>query len=177
VVSLAVLYLLFYESIISGVASILGRDETLTGRTEIWRPLIDFASQNPVLGVGYGGFYAPGDRQLEQYFGREFILAQAHNGYLAVYVELGICGILLVGVFLLAYCGKVGRELSRSFEWGVLGICFLPILILYNYTEVGFLYGNLVWSTIVFLSVIFSASRLPAREESTINLSEKDTAW
>ena len=170
------LYLLFYESIISVVASTLGREENLTGRTDIWRPLLEFASLNPIFGVGYGGFYAPENWELVQYFSNQFILAQAHSGYLAVYVELGVVGLILLVVFLLAYCGKVRRELSHSFEWGLLGICLLPMSILYNYTEVGFLQssGNYLWATIVFLTVAFSESRLHAWGESTINLLEKD---
>ena len=162
VLSLIVLYLLFYESIISVVTSILGREENLTGRTDIWRPLIDFASLNPIFGVGYGGFYAPGNWELEHYFSKQFILAQAHSGYLAVYVELGIVGLMLLGVFILGYCGKVQRELSHSFEWAVLGICLLLMSLFYNYTEVGFVQsGNFLWSAMVFLMVVFSASSIP----------------
>ena len=115
------LFLLFYESILSVVTAILGRDETLTGRTDIWRTLIDFASLNPILGVGYGGFYAPGNLELEHYFGKEFILAQAHSGYLAVYVELGILGLILLGVFFLAYCGKVQKGIKSFIRVGGFG--------------------------------------------------------
>ncbi len=164
--SLTLMYLLFYDSVVSIVAPLFGRDETLTDRVTIWRPLLDFASLNPVLGVGYGGFYAPGNRELEELFTPQFILAQAHNGYLAVYVELGIGGIVLLAVFLLAYCGRVRRELDHAFEWGVFGICFLPMSLLYNNTEASFLQGGYLWSTLVFLTVVFSAPSLHRTENS-----------
>jgi exopolysaccharide production protein ExoQ len=166
VVSLALMYWLFYDLLLPMVTSILGREDTLTGRTDIWRPLLDFASHNPILGVGYGGFWAPGNMELEEHFSSQFILAQAHNGYLAVYVELGLVGILLLAAFLLAYCGKVRRCIDYAFDWGVYGICLLPMSMLYNYSEVGFLQSpNYLWSTILFLTVVFSASKLNGTDD------------
>lgn len=167
VISLSLMYILLYDSIVRIGTSILQRDETLTGRTDIWRPLLDFASHNPILGVGYGGFWAPGNRELEEQFSAQFILAQAHNGYLAIYVELGIVGILLLTMFLLAYCGRVRRELTYAFEWGVYGICLLPMSLLYNNSEVSFLQSpNYLWSTMIFLMIVFSAPCLHTKGKS-----------
>jgi O-antigen ligase len=162
--SLVLTYALFYHSILPVIAPIFGRDETLTSRTDIWRPLLAFASRSPILGVGYGGFYEPGNAELVAVVGPRFIMAQAHNGYLAVYIELGIVGLILLGTFLLAYCGRVRRELDHSFEWGVYGICLLPMSLLYNNSEVSFLQSpNYLWSTMVFLTIVFSAPSLPAK--------------
>jgi O-antigen ligase len=158
------IFLLFGDSLMAIAISTFGRDETLTTRVNIWRPLLDFASRNPVFGVGYGGFWAPGNVELEELFSPQFILAQAHNGYLAVYVELGIVGIALLALFLLAYCGRVRREVIYAFEWGVFGICLLPMSLLFNYTEVSFLQSqNYLWSTIVFLTIVFSEPCLHAK--------------
>jgi exopolysaccharide production protein ExoQ len=158
------MYLIFSDSLMRIAISTFGRDETLTGRTDIWRPLLDFASRNPVFGVGYGGFWAPGNVELEELFTSKFVLGQAHNGYLAVYVELGIVGIALLALFLLAYCGRVRRELIYAFEWGVFGICLLPMSLLYNYSEVSFLQAqNYLWATIVFLAIVFSEPCLHAK--------------
>jgi exopolysaccharide production protein ExoQ len=160
-ISSVLIFILLYDSVIQMVTSILGRDITLTGRTDIWRPLFDYASRNPIFGVGYGGFFAPDNNALEHEFGAQFIITQAHNGYLAIYVELGIIGILMLGLFLLNYCGKARREFNHSFEWGVYGICFLFMALLYNNSEIGFLQSqSYLWSTMVFLTVVFSTSRL-----------------
>jgi O-antigen ligase len=158
------MYLLFADSLMRVAISTFGRDETLTSRTDIWRALLDFASRNPVFGVGYGGFWAPGNVKLEEHFGSQFILAQAHSGYLAVYVELGTVGIALLALFLLAYCGRVRRELIYAFDWGVFGICLMPMSLLYNYSEASFLQSqNYLWSTIVFLTIVFSEPCLHAK--------------
>ncbi len=164
-VSLALMYWLCYDSVVSIVAPVFGREETLTGRTDIWPLLFDFASRNPLLGVGYGGFWAPGDRELEEVFSSQFILAQAHNGYLAVYVELGIVGIALLAVFLLAYCGRVRREMNHAFEWGIYGICVLLMSLLYNNSEISFIQSSSYpWATMVFLMVVFSEPPLRMTE-------------
>jgi exopolysaccharide production protein ExoQ len=163
-ISLTMMYMLLYDSIIRIVTSIVQRDETLTGRTDIWRPLLAFASHNPLFGVGYGGFWAPGNRELEELFSYNFILNQAHNGYLAIYVELGFVGIAVLIVFLLAYCGRVRRHLNYSFEWGAYGICLLPMALIYNNSEVSFLQSSsYLWCTMVFLTIVFSAPCLHTR--------------
>ncbi len=165
-VSLVLMYLLFYDSIMQIIAPALGRDETLTGRTDMWGPIIEFASRNPLFGVGYGGLWAPGNWELEAIFTPHFILANAHNGYLAIYVELGVVGLILLGLFLLAYCGRVRNGIKHSLDWGIFGICLLPMAMLQNYSEVSFFQSpNYLWSMMVFLTVVFSAPNLPTKEE------------
>jgi exopolysaccharide production protein ExoQ len=159
-ISLTTIYLLFYDSFLRIVAPLLGRDETLTSRTETWRPLLDFASHSPILGVGYGGFYEPGNAELVAAVGPRFILAQVHSGYLAIYIELGIVGIIVLAAFLLSYCGRARAELPHSFDWGVYAICLLPMSLLYNISEVSFLGSSTyLWSTIVLVTIVLSGWR------------------
>jgi exopolysaccharide production protein ExoQ len=168
-VSVVFIYWVLHESVVEMIAPIFSRDETFTGRTDIWRLLLEFASRNPILGTGYGGFWAPGNRELEREFTSQFILTNAHNGYLAVYTELGIVGLVLLAGFLLAYCGIVRRELNHSFEWGVYGICLLPMSLLCNISETSFLQSpNYLWSTLVFLTVVFSAPILWPTESDSV---------
>jgi exopolysaccharide production protein ExoQ len=163
------LYLVLYDSIVEMSASIFERDQTLTGRLDYWRPLMDFASHSPIFGVGYGGFWAPGNPELEELFTSQFILANAHNGYLAVYVELGIFGIVLLALFVLEYCGKVGRELDHEPHWAVFGICFLIMSLLYNNTETGFLQaGTYFWTLMVFLAIHCTRQSLPTSNQNSI---------
>lgn len=164
--SSVLIFFVFYESVVTFIAPVFGRDETLTGRVDIWRPVLDFASRSPIFGVGYGGFWAPGNTRLEEIFSPLFILANAHNGYLAVYLELGILGLTVLGAFILAYCGIVRRKIETSLEWGVFGICLLLMLVIRNYTEVGFLSSaDYLWSITVFSSIVFSEAPLHAKME------------
>ena len=74
-----------------------------TGRVEIWIPLIDFASDNPFTGSGYGSFWNIGDeREPIKGYAKGWVTGQAsgHNGFLDVLVQVGLPGLFLV---LLAY--------------------------------------------------------------------------
>lgn len=70
-----------------------GRDESLSGRDELWIKVWQEANKNPILGVGYGAFWTEGK-------GRELVQTwnprQSHNAFLDVFVELGIAGVLMV---------------------------------------------------------------------------------
>lgn len=149
---LPLIYLLFSAILLPTVLSILGRDESLTGRAEIWRSVLDVASRNPLFGTGYGGFWGLGD-EISSTHG----VKQAHNGYLGVYLEVGIVGIVLLFAFLMEFCGKVRRELNHVFDWAVFGVCFLLMTLLYNYTEGSFLTISYLWTAMVFVTVVFSA--------------------
>lgn len=150
-VGLILAWWLFSQTLLPVVSSSLGRDETLTGRTEYWDVLLTLASQNPLLGLGYGGFYG-----LEEVGDS---LSQAHNGYLAVYVELGAAGMLLLAAFLLSLCGKIQNVMEYSVAWATYGICVLLISLLFNYSEACFFQsGNFVWTYMVLVAVVFSTS-------------------
>jgi len=155
VLALPLLYLVFSATVLPTVFSILGRDETLTGRTQIWDLALDIASANPLLGFGYGSFWG-----LETEISSTFGVKQAHNGYIGVYVEVGIVGILVLFLFLMEFCGKVKRGINHTFEWSVFGICFLLMVLLWNYSEDTFFKTSLLWSYMVYLSIVLSAARL-----------------
>lgn len=147
--------LLLHGTAVGIAAWAFGRDETLTDRTAIWDVLLEVASNNAILGVGYGGFWG-----LSADIYTKVLVGQGHNGYLDVYLELGVVGIILLAVFLLAFCGRVQREISHSFDWGVFGICILFMALLYNQSESSFLQTGFLWTNMVLLSVAFSEPRL-----------------
>ncbi|MEH1970254.1 O-antigen ligase family protein [Nostoc sp.] len=79
----------------------LGKDATLTGRTEIWPLVIDRIWKHPWLGYGYGGFWQGWDGE-SAYIWRivGWVPSHPHNGYLALCLDLGLLGL---GLFLLGY--------------------------------------------------------------------------
>jgi O-antigen ligase len=109
------------------ITSSLGRDSTLTGRTENWATLLPVALTKPVLGHGLGGFWT------SENLGKFYF--PAHNGYLEVLLILGFVGLLLFSMFLISSARKAQNQLTREYEWGVLWICWLTMALLYNITE------------------------------------------
>lgn len=115
-------------ALLGKISPLLGRDETLTGRTEIWKGLIKIIEQEPILGAGFGGFWTNERMEIHN-------IDEAHNGYLDVLLELGCPGILLLSMFLLHCCKRAQREMIHNFNWGLLWICYLVMSVIHNITE------------------------------------------
>jgi O-antigen ligase len=108
--------------------STLGRDETLTGRTEIWADLLPIAMQRPIGGSGFGGFWTYSTREIHT-------ISEGHNGYLDILLDLGFVGLLLFSIFIFSCCKKAQKVLTYDHDWGSLCICFLLMALLFNITE------------------------------------------
>ena len=82
----------------------------------LWTRLLGLHT-NPILGTGFESFWL-GERpeQLEGIF--FFIPNEAHNGYLEIYLNLGLIGLfILIGLFVATFW-KIRLDLFRNFEWG-----------------------------------------------------------
>lgn len=83
------------------LAPLLGRDTTLSGRTDIWQHVWPFILERPLLGWGYGAFWRGIQGEAFRVVAAvHFIVIHAHNGFLEIWLELGLAGIAL---FLLSY--------------------------------------------------------------------------
>jgi len=109
--------------------ALVGRDMTLTGRTDIWRIVLDAVWQKPLLGFGYA---AATD------FIRPLLVAEigsaaidAHNGYLNVLLGTGIAGLaaLVFGIssVIVRGIGRVKMSAGRQTNCFMLLLSF-PIL-------------------------------------------------
>lgn len=118
----------FYGGLAVGnVASIFSRDETLTGRTDIWAYLIPYATAYPLLGHGFGGFWTDVHRAATS--------SHAHNGYLDIILNIGFIGLILFSIYLLNCCRRAHKLLIHDFRQGSLWICILFMIIVHNIAE------------------------------------------
>jgi exopolysaccharide production protein ExoQ len=77
--------------------ALLGKDVTLTGRTDIWSAVLDAILKRPLLGYGYQAFWL--GLEGESYhviLAVSWMLAQAQSGFLDVVLELGVAGLAIV---------------------------------------------------------------------------------
>jgi exopolysaccharide production protein ExoQ len=142
----------------ASIASAVGRDPTFTDRTLLWSYLRQM-NINPVVGTGYESFWL-GDR-LDQLW-REFAFRpnQAHNGYLEVYLNLGIVGVALMAIFLLASYRKICKNLDSNELQASLFLAVWAVLPIYNFTTSDFGKGELMW-----LTFLLGAIGVPRRAE------------
>lgn len=149
--------LLFGESVGLAITPMLGRDQSFTGRTQMWDMCLKAAAEHPFWGAGYGGYFGtPGNEFFEEHG-----VVQGHNGLLDVYVELGIVGIILVVGFHLSLYSRFRRQFGRNFDWAVFAICLLVMSLLTNFSESVFLNSQgYIWNITILLSVVLSLPRL-----------------
>jgi exopolysaccharide production protein ExoQ len=155
-----------YGNVVKG----LGRNLTLTDRTDVWQAVLKL-QDNPIFGMGFESFWL--GKRLEalwtQFFWHPL---QAHNGYIETYLNLGWIGIvLLIGQFVGTF-QKVQRELVTRFEFGRLRLAFLLAIILYNYTEAAFATVSFVWTMFFLIAVDYPSVRQP-RSRSVRDQSER----
>jgi O-antigen ligase len=159
------------ESVLPAVSSVLGRDETLTGRIDVWRLGLEIGARHPILGTGFGSFWGFENNEIRRHFAVGFT---GHNGLLDVYIETGVAGVLVLSGFLWSFYRRFRREFNRDFDWAVFGISFLVISVLCNFTESLFLKSSsLLWNFTIFLTIVFSAPYLDAKRNSLSSVGDE----
>ena len=87
------------------IYSLLDKDATLTGRTELWPYVMDYIYQRPLLGWGFTAFWTPFNPPAEEIMSAVgFPLNEAHNGLLQLLLDVGIVG---TAVFLFLWMRNV----------------------------------------------------------------------
>jgi exopolysaccharide production protein ExoQ len=156
----ACLYLVleFFFGIQDLVTGALGRDPTLTGRTDVWEAVMAFKT-NPLLGTGYESFWL-GDRLHRLWVLHPWRPTQAHNGFLEVYLNLGLVGLTLLGIFFVASYLRIWRIWRMtSIDFVSLSLAMWIVMLLYNVTEAAFK-GNVLWSMFLLGSIVVPGSNL-----------------
>jgi exopolysaccharide production protein ExoQ len=143
------------------MAQAVGKDPTLTDRTKIWAFVLGMHT-NPLIGTGYQSFWL-GPR-LEYFWMHAGLghLNEAHNGYLEVYLELGLLGVFILIGFLIAAYQIICRRLTSSFDLAVLGMATWMALVFYNMSEAAFETG-LMW-----MMLLLTAVALPKRSTERV---------
>ena len=139
------LYLILaYGFDLSGdLAGAVGKDPTLTDRTKIWGILLSMHT-NPLVGTGYESFWL-GPR-LEWFWQRGLgRINEAHNGFLEVYLQMGLIGLFLLIGFLIASYQTICRRLRPFSSLASLTMALWITMLFYSVTEAGFRSG-LMWS-------------------------------
>lgn len=136
----------------------LGKDPTLTGRTQIWESLLRLSDQRPWLGYGYKAFWGP-DSIPNQIVKKEtnWDVPSAHNGWLDLLVQLGWVGVILFGSCLAAtfFCALFRFARVRDGYFSVLALCIFSFLILSE----SFILGQ---NNLIFVLFICAMARLTA---------------
>ena len=145
----------------AGIVSAMGKDPTLTGRTEVWQIVIPM-NPNPLLGAGFESFWlGPRLKHLWNIF--VWKPNEAHNGYIELYLNLGWVGLaLLAAIIVTGYRRNVGI-LRKDPELGSLKLAYLVAVLVYSMAEAGFRMFSPIWLAFLFSTVTIAT---PKRREA-----------
>jgi exopolysaccharide production protein ExoQ len=128
----------------------LGKDPSLTGRTDIWALVLEWSAKKPLLGYGYAVFWSePSIPDMWIDKDLKWDVPNAHNGWLDLLVQLGWTGVLIfAALFVAALLAALGRLGSlRDGGWAAL---YLAVFAIATYSESFILARNsLPWAMAV----------------------------
>jgi exopolysaccharide production protein ExoQ len=154
------------------ISKALGRGTTLTGRTDLWAELLKLHT-NPIFGTGFESFWL-GDRveRLGEIF--RWHPNEAHNGYLDIYLTLGLIGLFILGGLLIATFWKTRFELLQNLQWGRYRLGFLTAVIVFNCTEAAIKPFHPAWFVFYIIALEYPRAHLtPAGSSVAVGISEE----
>jgi O-antigen ligase len=157
---------------------LIGKDDTFTGRTQIWAAVLRQIAQRPVTGYGFGAVWDSTSRWgplpwISKQQG--FVIHEAHNSWLGVWLELGYVGLIAWGLLFAAVWVRAILALyTRPSAYFTMP--FLTVFSLHTFTESAVLVQNdLIWLIFAAVAVKLAARDAPppaTRPRSSVGVRE-----
>jgi O-antigen ligase len=155
---IAACFCVLFLGVGGGALSAIGRNSTLTGRTEVWQTVLPFVA-NAWVGAGYENFWI-GQRLQNIARAVGAGLNQAHNGYIEIYLNIGYVGIILLGGIICTGYRNIMQGLRRDPDVSRLKLALFLIALVYNFTEAAFKMMSPVWMLFLLAAIAAPTSRL-----------------
>ena len=141
----------------------VGKDATLTGRTQLWSVAADVSQEHPIFGVGYSAFWAAPEfayeRLLTQHAGATTSVS-FHNFIMEILVGCGWLGVLSILAILLTSWSRLRIYLARyQSVSAALGLTILAAVVITSLLGPSFYRGH------EFMIVLIIAITVSAQED------------
>jgi len=146
----------------------MGRDPTLTDRTEVWGVLLAQA-QSPLLGTGFESYWL-GPRLARIWSIYWWRPNEAHNGYLEIYLNLGWVGLILLLVVIVGGYRTVFEAWRKNDPTGSFWLALFYVGLVYNFTEAAYFRMNAP----AWIFILVAITRIPAITYRKAKWSEED---
>ena len=150
----------------------LGKDPTLTGRTDIWGYVIPDIYRRPFLGWGYAAFWSTENPEAWKIADAlHWFAPQAHNGVLEILLSVGLIG----AVFFLYLWGRTVRlslKCMRTSEsaMAITCLCICAGAVLVGVSETVLLYPGPITSIFVITGLYCERAISTARRRTSRRL-------
>jgi len=142
-----------FVPVFAPILSALGRDTTLTGRTELWQG-VRSSNVNPWIGAGFWNFWNTRTGMgISKALGGddERLTPSAHNGFLEVFIDGGLIGVAAASLLVLSATGQILRALPRR-DFQIARFIILVVTLVSNLAESYFARPSALWfSTVLVL--------------------------
>ncbi|MDR7145328.1 O-antigen ligase [Rhizobium sp. BE258] len=149
------------------ILGVFGKDTTLTGRTYLWQRGFEIAHEQPILGIGYQGFWVQGFSRPEVLWQQFYITSRTgfhfHNTYIETMVELGYVGLFLLSTIVVGtFAGYIYRLLTATRRDDLVLFGITALFLARSFVEVDFLNQYTIGTFLVFYAAGMLAK--PQRE-------------
>ncbi|MGF1607981.1 MAG: O-antigen ligase family protein [Kiloniellales bacterium] len=156
---------LYINWTIEDIGILIFDDLTFTSRTMVWEYVIRSIEERPLLGHGYGSFWKTADGLAnrlgaEKGSGWAQTVGSAHNGYLNVWLETGLIGLLLCVTTMVIVFRRILMVMKQPAElpqdrWVYATLLSITVFLYLHATMESSLYMAHSGSTILFFMVAY----------------------
>jgi O-antigen ligase len=146
-----------YDDVVVSGSAAVGRDSTLSGRSDLWPEVVDAIGERPVAGTGIGGVWLrPNESPTREILDTlppslRDAAVYAHSGYLDVALQVGLLGGIILAVLVSrAVFRSVRLILYGETKYYSLPFVALILVLLANVTE-SRVFNDQAW--VVFVAV------------------------
>ena len=137
---------IYYSNFGSWFQNFTGKNISLSGRIDIWKYSLEMIRLKPILGYGYRGIWSNNTlfENSKNNLGYIFIGDHAHNGYIELFMSVGIVGTIIIGSMVHKYYMKLKRQTFKYQVSNVELTLFIYILFI-NFFSNQLLGTNIYW--------------------------------
>ena len=165
----AISVLLLSNQLFAQVTELFGKNPSLTGRDVIWSYIWDEIQKKFVLGYGFGTYWIMGTSVIDRFVTNVgWQVNEAHNGFLEIFLEVGIVGLMIFIILLLSFVKRIIKT-----DYKVALMALISILVV-NFSE-SFIFQPRGPSTLVFMYFYLLVSQQLFYTETEESSSDVDT--
>jgi O-antigen ligase len=156
-----------WSALQASAIQMLGRDPSLTGRSDIWEAVLR-EKTNPAIGVGYYSFWT-GERLTRVSEGYYYVLNEAHNSYLETYLDGGFIGVFILAMLLASNLLRHMKRLQDGDLQGghAFGIAVGIVAAIYGCTESIFSRLDLIWFVLLLTACHYTQAAVASAASQT----------
>lgn len=173
-VSASVLAALVATANLPFIAEQLGKDPTLTGRTQLWSALNPAVAERPLFGYGWDAFWRGWESPAHEiWLQNDWLPPHAHNAGYDALLHIGIVGLVLIGAYFLKGVADSAVYL-RDNRSAIAGfpLAMMSFQLLFSISEQGIIDRELSWLLVTSMVLVVANARSPRLSVSTATTSE-----